>query len=465
MDLAVMKFLLIHQNFPGQYLYLAQHLRALPGNEVVGVGDAANIEKRGTISGMLTLGYPPPQGAGEHTHPYLQTTEKAVRRGQAAARALLQLRDQGFVPDVIYVHPGWGEGLFVRDVFPDTPILMFAEYFFRSGQADIGFDPEFPRSPDWNFSVRIRNATQLISLPMADVCISPTRWQASRYPACLRDKIRVIHDGVNTDYMRPDNNARLVVQPLEVAGESRVISSDGPPSAQSGNDMPGDSGVSRDAEGARAEGAPGGEPLVFRYGDPVVLYVARNLEPYRGFHVFLRSLPELQRRYPDVHTLIVGADSASYSPTPVGATYKRAYLEALRTSLDLSRIHFFGRIPYADLRAMYRVAAAHVYLTYPFVLSWSMLESMACEGLLVASRTPPVEEVIVHGTNGLLVDFFDQKALVDQIGRALDSPRDFLSLRATARETVLARYELGSCLAAQVKLLQDLAAGLYPAPE
>jgi len=457
-----MKFLFIHQNFPGQYLHLVQHLRSLPGNDVTGIGEAGNIERRGRIPGMLTLGYPTPANAGEQTHHYLHSTEKAVRRGQAVARVLLQLKTRGFAPDVIAVHPGWGEGIFVRDVFPHTPILMFAEYFFRAGQADLGFDPEFVRSPDWNFSVRVRNTPQLISLPTADLCVSPTKWQASRYPACLRDMIRVVHDGIDTGYMYPDPDARLVIQPLNALGESRVVL---PEASQSGQDAPGDSSVVFDAEGQRTAGAPEGEPLTFSRGDPVVLFVARNLEPYRGFHVFLRSLPELQRRYPEIHTLIVGADSASYSPTPAGTTYKRVYLEALGARLNLSRIHFLDRVPYPALRAMFRVAAAHVYLTYPFVLSWSMLESMACEGLLVASRTPPVEEVVTHGKNGLLTDFFDQQALVDQIGRVLDKPKDFIPLRAAARETVLARYELHACLTAQMKLLQGLAAGLGPPPE
>jgi len=454
-----MNFLFIHQNFPGQYLHLVRYLCSLPGNEVVGVGEAGNIERRGNISGMLTLAYPAPKEAGERTHHYLHTTEKAVRRGQAVARVLLRLKERGFVPDVISVHPGWGEGIFVRDVFPHTPILMFAEYFSRAGQADLAFDPTFLPSLDWNFSVRLRNAAQLISLPAANLCVSPTRWQASRYPACLRGTIRVIHDGIDTDYMRPDVDAQLVIQPMESPGESRVVLSEepnGPTKADS---------TSFDAKDKRTGSAPKGDPLTFRHGDPVVGFVARNLEPYRGFPVFLRSLPELQRRYPAVHTLIVGSDGVSYGRPAAGTTYKSVSLEALGARLDLSRIHFLGRIPYSALRAMFRVAAVHVYLTYPFVLSWSMLESMSCEGLLVASRTPPVEEVVIHGENGLLVDFFDQEALVNQIGRGLDSPKDFIPLRAAARKTVLAHYELHTCLTAQVKLLHDLAAGLYPSPE
>ena len=424
-----MKLLFIHQNFPGQYLHLVQRLRSGGDAEILGLGEKENILRRGTIYGITTIGYPKPQGAGKDTHHYLQSTEAAVRRGQAVVRSLLELRDKGFTPDVISVHPGWGEGLFVRDVFPRTPILMFCEYFFNAAEADLNFDPEFPYSLDWNFSVRVRNTPQLLSLPTANALVSPTAWQISRYPSILRREIQQIHDGIDVDYMCPDYAATLTLQPQETPGESRLAD----------------------------EG-----PLTLRRGDKVVTYVVRNIEPYRGAHIFLRALPELQRRHPGAHVLIVGEDGASYSPAlPEGQTYKAKFLEELRGRLDLSRVHFLGRIPYAALRNVFRVSAAHVYLTYPFVLSWSALEAMACGCLLVASRTEPVQEVITHGRNGLLVDFFESNALADTLDAALSRPRDFDGLRASARETIVSRYALDACLERQIALLHDLAAGRY----
>lgn len=424
-----MKLLFIHQNFPGQYLHLVQHLRASGQHEIIGIGEADNIKKRGTIYGITTLGYAKPKGPGENTHHYLQSTEAAVRRGQAVARSLLGLRDKGFMPDVICVHPGWGEALFIRDVFPQTPILMFCEFFFNAYEADMVFDPEFPTTPDAQFAVRVRNAPQLLSLPTANALLSPTAWQLSRYPAAFRQEIQQIHDGIDTDYMHPDSGATLRLEPQGSPGESRL--------------------------------SPDGS-LTLSRKDKIVSFISRNIEPYRGAHMFLRALPDLQQRHPDAHILIVGDDSASYSRSlPDGQTYKKIFLKELEGRLDLSHIHFLGKIPYNALRDLFRITTAHVYLTYPFVLSWSVMEAMACESLVIASRTEPVLEVIRHKHNGLLVDFFNPRELAGTLDAALSNPRGLDPLRSAARETITRDYNLSTCLERHTALLEDLAAGAY----
>lgn len=436
-----MKVLFIHQNFPGQYLHLAQHLRD-NGHTVIGLGETVNIRNRGTIPGITTVGYETPTGPGARIHHYLSSTEAAVRRGQTVARSLLTLREKGMTPDVISVHPGWGEGLFVRDVFPDVPILMFCEFFFHAGEADLAFDPEFPTSVDKGFSIRIKNTPQIVSLTTADACLSPTRWQAGRYPASLVKNLHIIHDGVNVNYMSPDNNDSLLILRKGEPGEGEVL-------------LHG----SEEAARAEAEGLP---VLRLSKKDKVITYIGRNLEPYRGFHAFLRALPELQQRRPDAHVLIVGSSGVSYSPhLPQGETYKSKYLREVGSRLDLSRIHFLDRIPYAALRSMFRISSAHVYLTYPFVLSWSTLEAMSCQGLVLASRTEPVEEVIRDNENGLLFNFFDQQGMLECIDKVLTNPGAYEHIRQKARETILKKYELDSCLKKQAKLLEQMAQGKY----
>ena len=432
-----MKILFLHQNFPGQYLRLVQYLRDQGGYEILGIGEAGNIRNRGIPRGITARGYAPPRESGPDVHHYLTDTEKAVRRGQNVARILLSLRAEGYVPDVVCVHPGWGEGLFVRDVYPRVPILMYCEFFFSSEGADSDFDPEFPFSVDERFSLRLRNAVQLISLPAADALVSPTAWQRSRYPALIRREIRELHDGIDTDYMRPDPGAALALASRNIPGESMVL-----------RDAP-------EKSSAPPEGA-----LVLRPGDKTITYVARNLEPHRGIHSFLRALPEVQCRHPDCRVLLAGAAGISYSRLlPGNQTYKAKYLAELEGRLDLSRIHFLGRVSYADLRRIFQISAVHVYLTYPFVLSWSVLEAMACGCLLAASRTAPVEEVVRHNRNGLLVDFFSREELVRTLDAVLRAPRDFAPLRAAARRTVISRYRLSACLERQAELLRDLAAG------
>ncbi|MDR2124802.1 MAG: glycosyltransferase [Desulfovibrio sp.] len=436
-----MKLLFIHQNFPGQYLHLVRFLLRA-GHEIVGIGENANIKNRGVLPGCTTIGYPTPQKAGPATHHYLRGLEAAVRRGQAVARTLRALKRRGFVPDVVSLHPGWGEGLFVRDFFPRTPLIMFCEFYFRAGQADVGFDPEFPTDLDGNVGIHLRNTAQVMSLLTADGCVCPTEWQASRYPAFIRDKMRIIHDGVNVDYMTPNPDESIVLQRLKQPGHSRFL------------DAPAPEDDARETVGSL---------LRLSRADKVVTYAARNLEPYRGIHIFLRMLPELQKRHPDAHVVIAGNDGTSYGKAPPdGRCYKDIYLAETADRLDMSRIHFVGRIAYASLRALFRVSTAHVYLTYPFVLSWSCLEAMSCGALTVASATGPVLEAIRHGGNGLLANFFDREKLLATLDDILKNPSAFDAVRTRARQSVVEKYGLDKCLRAQWKLLEDAARGCLP---
>ena len=449
-----MNILFIHQNFPAQYKSISVYM-AQRGHSVTALGEAPLLAQRGRLPGIQTLGYPTPPSAGKDTHFYLHTTEGGVNRGLAVARGLLGLRQKGYEPDIICAHPGWGEALFLRDVFPNTPQLLFSEFYFKAQEADLSFDPEFPYSMDWTFSVRIRNSAQLISLSEADGCMSPTGWQLSRYPEFVQKMARVIHDGIDCSLMFPDEDS-LTIQPLNIPGESRIVGDMRPEAGTPEHNVRGDA-ESVGPDTVHADGPYTAPAFILTGKDKVITFISRNLEPYRGYHVFTRALPEIQKNNPDAHILIVGADGASYSPNPPpDTTYKAMFLDEVRDKIDLSRIHFLGRISYLALRALFRISSAHVYLTYPFVLSWSMLEAMACESLIIGSRTAPVEEVIEDGKNGLLVDFFDANTLVQRITEACNNPSAFISIRKEARQTVLKRFELNSCLLQQMDLIQHV---------
>jgi glycosyltransferase involved in cell wall biosynthesis len=393
-----MKILFVHQNFPAQYRFLAATLAQDKRWQVVALGDARNLKQRGTIPGVSVAGYAPPVAASERTHHYVRPLEGAVRRGQAVVRACLELRKRGFEPDIVYAHPGWGEALFLKDLYPDARLTLYCEFYYRAKGADLGFDPEFPATLDDLFRVRMKNAASLMSLEAADSGISPTRWQRDAFPALFRDRITVVHEGVDTDLVRPDPRAEVVLA---------------------------------------------GKGLTLTARDEVITYVARNLEPYRGFHIFMRALPEIQRRRPRSHVLIVGADEVSYgTPLAKGQTYRKKYLKEIGSQLDSDRIHFLGHVPYATLLRIYQISSAHVYLTYPFVLSWSMLEAMAAGCTVVASRTPPVEEVITDGENGLLVDFFSTDEIATRVDEVIGRSRDWAKIRERARQTVVDRFDL-----------------------
>lgn len=407
-----MRVLFLHHNFPGQYKHLAVAL-ARQGHTVYALGDADNVGAERRAAGVRIFTYETPRGATPSTHHYLRHFEAQVRRGQAVVRRLMTLRRQGLALDVICVHPGWGEALFLRDVFPDVPQLHYAEFYYNARDSDVGFDPEYPATLDDRFRVRVKNAALNLSATEADWLVSPTRWQAAQLPPAFRSKTTVVHDGIATDKVKPDPDARLVT----------------------------DSGA------------------VFSRGDEVVTYVARNLEPYRGVHTLLRALPRLQRLRPDAHVLLVGGDGVSYGrPLREGLTYRERYLDEVRGELDLKRVHFLGKLGYADYLRLLQVSAVHVYLTYPFVLSWSALEAMAAGCALVASDTAPVREAVEHGATGRLVDFFDPEAVAEQVADLLVDRGRADQLGRAARQRVVERYDLKRvCLPRHIDLVTRLA--------
>jgi glycosyltransferase involved in cell wall biosynthesis len=394
-------YLFVHQNFPGQYRHIAAHLAAQRGNKVVAIGDKTHVDgQHARIPGVSLFSY---AFAQKDHDPFVASVLKAIARGRAAAAAATRLHREGFRPDVVFAHIGWGEALFLKEVFPDAKLLLYAEFFYRARGSDVGFDPEFVPSAEKVARLRVMNAPLLTALDSADWIHAPTQWQQRQLPEVYAPRTTVVHDGIDTDAAKP--------------------------------------GAQRDEE--------------------LITYVARNLEPYRGFHIFMRAIPEIQRRRPRARIVIVGGDDVSYSPRLAqGETYRARLLRELKGRIDLERISFLGRIPYSDYLAVLRRSAVHVYLTYPFVLSWSLLEAMACGCLIVGSRTPPVEEVIRHEENGLLVDFFDTSQIAAAVDSALARQKELEPLRSRARDTVLSKFDLKRvCLPAQLSMIQALATG------
>lgn len=406
-----MKILFVHQNYPGQFLHLAPALAAR-GHDCKAITDAVNTR----TSPIQTLRY-------KHEAPEVDPARTRLGRnfttmsdrGVTVARACLRLRrDTGYVPDVVFGHSGWGENLFLKEVWPEARHLTYAEFYYSGRGLDVGFDPEFDGKSDPFDGIMIaqgRAAHLGMALTHSDAGLSPTHWQADTYPPALRRMISVIHDGVDSAVMAPDPAAEVTL--------------------------------------------PDG--TTFRAGDEVITFVNRNLEPYRGYHIFLRSLPEVLRARPNAHVVLVGGDDVSYGrPAPKGTTWKQTFLDELQGQLDLSRLHFPGRVPYDTFRKLIQIGRVHAYLTYPFVLSWSMIESMSAGALVIGSATGPVTEVIEDGVNGRLVDFFDVKGWSAALIEALAEPQRFTQMRTAARETVLQRYDLKTrCLPRMIDFVED----------
>ena len=414
-----MRILLCHQNYPGQFKHLGPALASIKGNQVFGLGEAGNVKRlKGAPPGMTIVGYPQPKGAGDSTHHYLKQYESSVRRGQAVVKACLQLQQQhGFKPDVVYCHPGWGEGLFFKDIWPDAKVIGFFEFYYRTQGADFQFDKEFPVSLDDYLRVRVKNAHMLSSLEACDWGVSPTYWQWSVHPEQYRKQISVIFDGVDTAELAPRDTVRVQL--------------------------------------------PGG--ITIKKGDPVITFVNRNLEPYRGYHQFMRALPAILKARPQARVVIIGGNEVSYGaappPGPEGKpqTWRDIFLNEVKGELDLSRVHFVGKVPYADYLRVLQVSTVHVYLTYPFVLSWSLLEAMSAGCAIVASNTAPVQEAIAHGETGLLVDFLDTAQLAGQVIALCDEAPLRKRLGQAARAFAVAHYDLRhKCLPEQMQWVASL---------
>ncbi|MEM1310872.1 MAG: glycosyl transferase family 1, partial [Cyanobacteria bacterium P01_H01_bin.153] len=267
-----MNVLFVHQNFPGQYPHLAQAL-AQQGHRVIGLGEKANLQKRSDLPGVTRIGYPTPQPGHQNTHQYLRNFEGQVRRGQQVVRSLLNLQNQGFIPDLIYAHPGWGELLYIKDVYPHVPLIGLFEFYYHGRGQDVGFDPEFAAQPPLELDslcrIRTKNVNNLLALEAVDIGICPTHYQKSVMPLVFQDKLTVIHDGINTAVAAPEPQAQL-----SLSSETTTI--------------------------------------VLDQATEVITFVNRNLEPYRGYHTLMRCLPRLLQERPQAQVVIVGGDGVSY---------------------------------------------------------------------------------------------------------------------------------------------------------
>jgi len=418
-----MNILFIHQNFPGQFKFLAPAL-VRHGHHVV----AMTMQKTdATIWQGITLKhYAASKSKTPNVHPWVSDFEAKVIRGEACFKAALELKAIGFKPDLIIAHPGWGESMFLKEVWPHAKLAIYCEFFYKARGADVGFDPEFPSSQFGDACrLQLKNLNNLLHFEVADAGISPTHWQASTFPETFRKKITVVHDGIDTVTVAPNGDVRLTLKKAN------------------------------------------GQDLTMSRQDEVITFVNRNLEPYRGYHIFMRALPELLKRRPHARVLIVGDDKVSYGAKPTktqngGTNWKDIFKTEVRpqiSDVDWQRVSFLGRVPYKYFIPLLQLSTVHVYLTYPFVLSWSLLEAMSVGCAIVASNTQPLHEAVKHNDTGRLVDFFDVKALTQEVSDLLDNPAERSRLGANARQFAHSNYDLQSiCLPKQLAWVQSLVA-------
>ena len=361
-----MRLLFVHQSFPGQYRHILRALAAQKAHQIVGLGIEALAEP--IPNGVTYLRYKLSRGNTSGLHEWLLDFDSKLIRGEACAAAASQLRDQGFRPDLICCHPGWGEALFLRDIWPDVPLLSYQEFFYNARGVDYDFDPELQGIPDWKSCARLRlkNANPLLMLQASTWNVTPTQFQRSTFPAEWQSRISVIHDGIDTNTAAPDP----AVAPLTLPDSS-----------------------------------------VLEPGESTITFVNRTIEPYRGCHTFIRAIPQIQRLNPKARIVVVGStEGVSYGRSAPANSWRDVFLKEIEGKYNPGQVHFVGSLDYGKFLHLLKLSACHVYLSYPFVLSWSLLEAMSTGLPVVGSATPPVQEVICHGETGLLVDFFNPES-------------------------------------------------------
>ncbi len=396
-----MHVLFIHQNFPAQFGHVAAYLARHKGWRCTFLS-----QQPPGSGGVERIQYHVQGGATRQTHYCSRTFENAIWHSHAVYQALEARPD--LRPDLVVAHSGFLSTVFLRELY-DCPIINYFEYFYRTRGADMDFRPDFPYPAVNRLRARARNAAVLLDLEDCDAAYSPTRWQRSLFPRVFQDKIRVIFDGIDTALWRPQTGAPRRLGDRTIPDDMHIVT-----------------------------------------------YVARGMESIRGFDIFMRFARLLGRRRPDVLFVVVGEDRVCYGGDEE-VTGKKSFKEWVleRDDYDLSRFLFTGLLPPATLAQLFALSDLHVYLTVPFVLSWSLLNALACGTTVLASDTAPVREVIEPGRTGLLTDFFDVEAMADLAGKVLDAPEEYKPLGRAGVELVRERYSLEVCLPRMLALYED----------
>ena len=404
-----MNILFIHPNFPAQFWHLSSALAQMGGNKVWFLTTKTNGNK---IGGVTTVLYKRSREITKGIHPWLEPVEEAIIDGASVANALVQLRDQyHFKPDVIVAHTGWGSTLFCKDVYPDVPIVGYFEWYYNAIGGDAAFFPGETMTLDGQMRIRTRDSFHLLNLEACDVRFTPTQWQKKQFPERYQNGMIVVHEGVDTDFCRPKPGRKLVLPKTETR-----------------------------------------EALDLSKCKEILTYVSRGLEPYRGYPQFISAVAMLTKRRPNLHVVIVGTDTTCYGTKPGdGKTWKQVMDE--KVTYDKSRVHFVGHLNRPEYQMVMQASTVHVYFTRPFILSWSCLEAMSFGCAMVGSKTPPVQEVMVDGKNGLLANFRSPEHLALRIEELLDHPKLREKLGREARRTVLERYDMRDCLQKQIDMV------------
>tara|TARA_X000000368_G_C23017512_1_gene706435 strand:- start:201 stop:1517 length:1317 start_codon:yes stop_codon:yes gene_type:complete len=431
------QILFIHQNFPAQFKSLAPYLSGFKEYEIhtlswKKINKEDSIKDQENFNNMKNIThhqYEVTTGSSKNIVKLAQEFETKMIRADAVAKKCFKLKEQGINPELIINHPGWGETMFINEIWPNSKKLSYFEFYYNTKNSDVDFDEEYKDTNEYELNTKLRARNTALVMPYldSDMIIAPTNFQKSTAPDSFRNKISVIHDGIDTENIKPGNKNESIDLEYDVGKGSR-------------------------------------KKIRLTKKNKIITFVNRNLEPYRGYHSFMRALPKIQKEHPDAYVLIIGGDSYSYGPPPPKSnelhlkSYKQIYYHEVKDKLiDKEKLIYLGKVNYNSYLSLVDLSSVHVYLTYPFVLSWSMLEVMALEKLVIGSKTKPVQEVIMDKENGLLVDFFDIDEISKTVNDVLSNPKKYEKIKKNARKTIIKNYDLkNNALPKQFNLIKEL---------
>lgn len=401
-----MHVLFVHKNYPAQFGHVAQHLIAQHGFTCT----FASEKPPAKWAGMERIQYVSRGGATERTHLSSRSFENQIWHSQGLFDALKARPD--IQPDLIVGHSGFVSTLFLRELY-DCPVINYFEFFYHTTNSDFDFRSDLPSyGVNELLRARTRNAIFLLELNDCDFGYSPTHFQRSQLPKQYHDKTTTIFDGIDTNAWKPIENPDRLIAGWQLPNDKKIIT-----------------------------------------------YVSRGMEAMRGFDIFMRIAKRICDQRDDVLFVVVGEDRVAYGGDhrfTDGMTFKQWVLS--KDDYDLERILFLGRVPPNQLANLFSISDLHFYLTAPFVLSWSLMNALACGATVMGSDTAPVREMITDGENGLLFDFFDVDAAVERATQVLDAPEDYRSLGTAATEMIRTQYSMEVCLPKMLRLYQDVGA-------
>jgi len=403
-----MHVLFVHKNFPAQFGHIAGHLVKEKGYRCTFVSETAP----GMVGGIQKIQYRPGGGATDKTHYFSRTFENGVGHAAGVYQALkphvTRLR-----PDLIVGHSGFGSTLFLPELFPGTPVINYFEYFYHAHNSDMDFRPEWPVLEQDVLRARARNAMILLDLEYCRAGYAPTQFQAGLLPEVYQPKVRVLHDGIDTHFWRRQPALPRAIGPYSFEADTRVVT-----------------------------------------------YVSRGFESMRGFDVFMRAAKRIYIADRRVVFLVVGSDRVCYGGD-LKFIQEKSFREHVlkQDEYDLKRVLFLGQVTPGDLVKILSLSDLHIYLTVPFVLSWSLLDALACGCTVLASDTAPVKEFVRQNETGLLVNFFDVDGLAATALQVLKDPPAYHRLGRAGEQMIRQNYGLDTIIPRMTSFYEGVAAG------